>query len=261
MKRILFSVLSVAMVASAVNAQSIVSKKGENYLPEAGDYAIGFDAVPVFNILKFNDANAKIGAASVNNMYTFYGKKFESANEACRFGLTLGLNSNSQKIETDELDNGVASGDMVEDKAKQSNFMLNLSIGHEYRRGNTRLQGVWGYEGFAGISTSKDSYEFGNDNGDLADGTYTLETRSGTSFNVGLRGFIGAEYFVAPKLSVAVEYGLGLGLAYTGRGEQTTLDVTAGDADESTNDFGNKNTNFGINTDVTGGAVKVLFHF
>ena len=262
MKRGFLSLLAVAVLGTAVNAQTVVSKKGENYLPEAGDHAVGFDAVPFFNALKINDNSDKIFAGSIDNNFTIFGKAFHSANEACRFSLGLGLNTQNIKTDVPELDdNGMENGNFVENEQISRNTRIGISAGKEYRRGNTRVQGLWGAEAFALISSSSDEFTYGNDRGVLGNGT-VLESREGTSFDIGVRAFVGAEFFIAPKLSLGVEYGIGLGLMTQAKGETTALIADEdGDLFEQTMDTGSKSTAFGLNTDVTSGAVKLMFHF
>ncbi|MGB0167484.1 MAG: outer membrane beta-barrel protein, partial [Luteibaculum sp.] len=247
---------AVVLTSVAVMGQSLVSKKGEPILPQALDYALGFDAVPVFDILKFN-SNDKIGAKSPVAPLTFFAKRFDSENAACRFTLMLNANTNKITSLTPELDNGNAVGtDQVEDIERTRNFDLMLGFGREFRRGNTRIQGYWGIEGFAGLSTSRSEFEYGNDRDDLAvKDDYVVESIAGTTFRLAARGFMGAEYFFAPKFSVSLEYGITALLNITGQGEETTFDVTSDGTNntasrEETLDSGSKGTAFGVNTGV-----------
>ena len=78
---------SIALVAMAFGvtsafAQDLTSKKGEPFLPEAGDYAIGIDATPFLN---YAGNFFGTGAANVaptfdfhNTNYVITGKKFKS---------------------------------------------------------------------------------------------------------------------------------------------------------------------------------------
>ena len=58
--------MSLAFVAviimNSVNAQDLVSKKGFKILPEAGDYSLGFNAVPLVDLaLNFSKIMANTG--------------------------------------------------------------------------------------------------------------------------------------------------------------------------------------------------------
>jgi len=265
MKKTILAVAAVA-VSLAGFSQDLMSKKGEAILPEAGDYAIGFDAVPLFNALKFNSADAKIGAD-----YTNYGilvKRFTDAKNAWRFGANLGLSSSVVKQDVDKLDAGVVDGDnTVENRTSTTEFNVTLSAGKEMRRGNTRVQGYYGYEGLVSMGSKRVNTEFGNDFDDMNDGDYTTSDRSGVRFGVGARAFFGVEYFFAPKMSLNLEYGLGAMFSTTGRGEQHITHVAAGDSNSEVVEGGSRTNTFNLSTDranVAGlqqGSVRLLFHF
>ena len=264
MKKLVLSVFAVAAATVALNAQGLVSKKGEMMLPEAGDMAISIDAVPVLNLLKFNNSGASVSAQPLN--YTFTFKKFESATEACRMGLTLGLNQSTDLTETAELNAGVAdANNTVTDKSKSKNTNIQVFVGHEHRRGNTRIQGFCGADAYTGIGSSSSELEFGNDDSDLAAGTYNINNKSGLAFNIGARAFVGAEYFIAPKLALGFEAGLALGYDSQAAGETEQLTVTrvGGTTTTETNTIeGTSRTrNFGLNNNLTGGRVSLTFHF
>ena len=64
-------------------------------------------------------------------------------------------------------------------------------------------------------------------NMDNPQGSRTVETKNGATFTLGARAFIGAEYFILPKMSLGAEYGWGIGLSTTGSGTQT-IETTTG---------------------------------
>jgi hypothetical protein len=53
------------------------------------------------------------------------------------------------------------------------------------------------------------------------------QVKGGTSFQFGVRGFIGVEYFVLPKISLGGEFGWGIGMQ-TWSGGQTTTETSYG---------------------------------
>lgn len=264
MKKLLLSLLAVAVATVAVNAQGLVSKKGEVYLPEVGDYAISIDAVPVLNLFKFNDASNQVSAQPLN--YTITTKKFNSATQAFRFGVSLGLNQSNVITETAELNEGVADADdTVEDRTRSKNTNVQVFIGREYRKGSTRLQGYVGGDLFTGFASNSNELDFGNDNDDLAVGTYVTETRSGLEFSLGGRLFTGAEFFIAPKLAIGFEAALAFGYTSRAEGETEVLTVTRdggnGDSDTNTIDGTVSSKDFGLNQTLSGGRVSLTFHF
>ena len=146
-------------------AQDLTSKKGENYLPESGDWAIGFDATSFLNYAG-NLLNAGAVAPTASEpmiAQTVYGKMFTDDNQAYR--LTLGVNMLNDKVSTlvDGLESdGSTTGSMVTDEVKTSMTMIALGLGKEYRRGSTRLQGLYGAEAMITLTGGKTQYTYGN---------------------------------------------------------------------------------------------------
>jgi len=134
----------------------------------------------------------------------------------------------------------------------RSGTAIGLSAGIEKRRGKTRLQGIYGAEAGFYISSSKDKFTYGNalststvtsvdvdptdamssssygsaNNIDTAASSKIqgaigsariIERKNGVAFSFGLRAFIGAEYFIFPKMSIGGEFGWGLGATLVGR--------------------------------------------
>ncbi len=276
MKKTILAIAAVAVAATGFS-QDLMSKKGEAYLPEAGDYALGFDAVPVFYSLKFNDANKSIGA-NYAHPYGIMVKRFIDAKTAHRFGISFGTGSEVTKLDVASYTDTLADNTtFVENKISQKNFNLALSAGKEFRRGNTRLQGYYGYEGMLMLSSGRTTIEYGNDFAEMPGvnpyvgqdpaygsnaGVYVNEVRSGLTFGIGARAFFGVEYFIAPKISINAEYGFGVRLSTTPKGEQdiTTIDSN-GEVKTETKEGTLRTSSFKLGTDNSQGAVRLLFHF
>jgi hypothetical protein len=142
----------------------------------------------------------------------------------------------------------------VENVWKHSQNVIGLSAGLEMRRGKTRLQGYYGGEFGIMFASSRDKFEYGNAlavsgssitvdvdaadafsvnaNGDVANnyiagpgniggfnvnGVRITDRKNGATFGVGLRGFIGVEYFMFPKISLGGEFGWGFMLVSQGK--------------------------------------------
>jgi hypothetical protein len=138
---------------------------------------------------------------------------------------------------------------VVDTRKSTSEGMFVVGGGIEKRRGHGRLAGFYGGEvAFMFMGGSRTNYTYGNaltqnTSGDQPnvnpnDVTYTtnwgdnitngnldnfvsssarlLESKTGASFGVGLRGFIGVEYFFAPKMAIGGEFGLGMGMMRMG---------------------------------------------
>src|SRR5690606_21542546 len=98
------------------------------------------------------------------------------------------------------------------------------------------------------------------------------EMKSGLGFGLGLRGFIGAEYFVLPRLAIGGEFGWGL--VFVSQGASSTTYETEGftatgtvEQIETRTIEGAKSSMFGVDTDnvnsVFGpaGSLRMTFHF
>ncbi|MBA3663652.1 MAG: hypothetical protein H0W61_05535 [Bacteroidetes bacterium] len=177
-----------------------------------------------------------------------------------------------------------AAKPMVENTFKHSNTVIGLSGGIEMRKGKTRLQGYYGGEVGILVAMNKDKFTYGNAlsatttpslnvgvapadaftggnnvtssnpgiNG-LQGNARVTERNNGTTFSFGVRGFIGAEYFVLPKMSIGGEFGWGLGISTTGKTKTTYESVgnagSGNDATGSTTIEGSKSGSFWLDTD------------
>jgi len=102
--------------------------------------------------------------------------------------------------------------------------------GVEKRRGHNRLQGFYGGELLLGFDSESEKNTFEIEyNQEAADKGYVnfgdsrvLSDKSGMAITFGIRGFVGVEYFVAPKISIGAEFGWGLGMVTTPRGKVET---------------------------------------
>lgn len=245
MKKIFLFCASIALVGT-MNAQ-LTSKKGENYLPEAGDYAIGADAssmLSYFGNMLNGGSNTGFGMGYTNGGAAITGKKFMTDKMAYRGMVRVGFGS-------DKTTTPAATG---EDVVTTSYNSIILGGGVEYRRGSTRLQGYYGAMAMVGLGGGKTSYEYG---AGTAAGDLT-EEKDGSTFGLGVRAFVGAEYFVLPKISIGGEFGWGLGFSSTGASETTVQGAPVV--------TGGKSSSFGLDTDnnafgVAPAAVLVHFHF
>ncbi|MEY3343883.1 MAG: hypothetical protein RL090_1567 [Bacteroidota bacterium] len=148
-----------------------------------------------------------------------------------------------------EVDFGGGPVDSAEVKVSGSN--INLAAGLQKYRGQGRLKGFYGAEAAIGLSSGKETWD-GSDNGE----NYSAEVKAGSGFSFGVRGFIGVEYFFAPKMSISGEYGWGLSLDSVGEGEVST---SYGGVSSSSKT--GKSSSFGLDTDNAGGAINLNFYF
>lgn len=282
-KSITFLVLML-ILSVFVNAQELTSKKGVPILPEKGEYAIGIDAVPFFYYLgnMFNGNTSNGGPLfdfTGNYPMTFYGKYMVDAKTAYRVKLQIGYNSLTDK-EFVTKDAATPDPDVqVEDKAKRNRTDIVLGFGLEKRRGKGRLQGIYGAEALIIYGAQKSTFEYGNSwnptllhhTADFGDNYYMgnpdniiTEDKSGSSFGFGVRGFVGVEYFFAPKISIGGEFGWGLDIVSQGEGSTTFeyIDNTTATPFVDTKIINNAGgSNFGFGTDNLSGAINLLFYF
>ncbi len=278
MKKNLFLVAAL-FAGSVAFAQTTEIKDDNGFVvtPQAGDWGLGFNASPLVNYVgnMFNgNTNNTLNAGYVSPNQAIYGKYFKDENTAYRASVRLMTASGSQIMQVDT--NTVNSApSYVEDKVKSSGAGVVLTLGLEKRKGHNKLQGYYGAEASItfGGPNAKMEYTYGAalDSINIARGGAvngrTLSTKGGATFGFGVRGFIGAEYFFAPKISIAAEYGWGLGLRKTA-GTETVIEnfgldgaiATANSTYTVTTTTG-KASSFRIDTDNLGGAIRLMFHF
>ena len=260
----LFTMLTVVAISTTITfAQNLTSKKGENYLPESDEWSIGFDATSTLNYFgNLFNSSAAAPTADYFIANTIYGKMMTSDNSAWR--VTLGLNMSKDIVNSSvpDLNSSASAGDMVEDKYSFGLTQINLMLGKEFRRGSTRLQGVYGAEAGLAISSQTQNWEYGNSAEDRGAFGSLIESKSGLAFGIGLRAFIGVEYFILPKISLSGEYGLSFGFMTQGGGSTTTetYDPNDDDVDTNTSD-GASDSYFGLFNDNSGGRLSLHLYF
>lgn len=222
---------------------------------------------------------------------TISGRYFKDASTVYRGSLRIGTGSTSQRNMVADLTPVTAGSQTVfpnampmkENVWKSSSSTIGLAAGIEMRKGKTRLQGYYGGEAGLYLNMGKEKFTYGNAlvasttgsaqvNVSAADafagsGNYVAagapiqgingsaratEIKNGTTISFGLRGFIGAEYFVLPKMSIGGEFGWGLGLSTTGK-SKTTWESVGGPGTAptvgTTTIEGSKQGGFALDTD------------
>lgn len=283
MKKVLLVVVC-SFLFFGVNAQDepLTGKKGQLILPESGDIGLGVNMIPFFNWFgnSFNNNSNNLYASS-NKFFNVFGnsvlmgKYMLSEKTAVRvhFGFNLSSISENEYIRNNASNNPM---DMVLDTRTADQGHYTLALGYEMRRGKGRIQGYYGVDLILRLQQSTGyTYSYGNgySNSNLVPTSYDWGTNlndnqrvvadgSTTTFGVGVRGFVGVEYFVAPKLSLGVEFGWGVAL-------NSTFESTASSEyfDIATGEVGINNTTQGASTafsagvDNMNGAVFMFFYF
>ncbi len=279
-KKILFvtALFAGSLAFAQGTTTSMKNKRGLEYLPQAGDWAIQFDATPLINFgLNAVKFNTNTGATAQHLGYVggfsnvIVGKMYTSATEAYR--VKVGINYITSNTETTTMFG--ANNDqeyIVTAKGKTTNVVL--GFGKEWRRGHNRLQGFYGAEGLVriGSPTNVPSFEYNTDlktaidSGAHIGATRSLGITKSRSFGIGARGFVGVDYFILPKISLGAEFGWGIGFQ-TESSEATTESLNGNNIEETVTTRP-KTSGLAIGIDdgastIFGGsaALNVTFHF
>jgi hypothetical protein len=272
-----FIILNLLFVAIAQEEQTaLVSKKGIPILPESGEFSIGINAAPFFryagNIFNGTQNNGSPGFTfTAENPFMITGKYMLSANTAVRGIFRLGFGS--EKTIGDVTDDVATTVKYVEDTYKTSYLNIGIGGGIEKRRGKGRLQGIYGGQAIILLKSGKDTYDYANafsttnttptrtdfGSNDLGGGQWATENKSGLGFGVQVQGFVGAEFFFAPKFSLSGEFTYGLGFMNQAKGSETVQSWT-GTAIQSTTRKAGGSSAFGLDTGV-GAFLNLNFYF
>jgi hypothetical protein len=248
MKKIILTAAAVFAFGFA-NAQDLKSKKGESFLPVAGEWAISFQAKPFIDFAGgVLGGHATSPASDSPVAGTFVGKKFTSDKTANRYVANFGFGSNNYGTAPTTAPDAVLNAGMPTtgtNTYKVSSFDLSVGLGKEWRRGTTRLQGYYGADAMIGVSSSK--WTLSND---LSTGQMTYT--DGMGIKLGLMGFLGAEYFVFPKIAIGAQYNYGLNIM-SQAASKTTM---SGSPDTS----GVARTSFNLGN-VSSATMNITLHF
>ncbi len=269
-----------------------ISKKGEPYLPEAGDYAISIDAAPFLKYLGnlFTDAETEApGTDFANNNFAIMAKKFKTPEMAYRASLRLNILTETYRSFSPEFSVD-PTNTTVQDDYTRTFTNVYASLGIEKRKGKTRIQGFYGVEGILGFGTENHSFDYGNDIDQSnttperseytilfqdspleltnlnEEGSFITEYKQGTTFSLGGRAFLGAEIFLFPKWSVGFEYGFSAAFFFTGNASITSEQWTTpvgGTSEQYVTTVVDEGgfSQFRIDNDNSGGALFMTFYF
>ena len=266
----------------------LVSKKGVNILPERDEICLGIDAYPIFNYIGgiFSQNHAVTPSIDYGNgyysSYGIYVKYMLASDMAVRAKFRANISSTSEiyPVAKSTLNYDPAAPEYVEDEVRDNNQSIYVSVGIEKRRGKSRVQGIYGVEALVGYNKSKDIYVYGNSITNEFNTPLTYdnsETYSGAERIIndyydkglfaGVRGFIGIEYFIAPKISIGGEFGYSLRYVwdqnrireyqYWDSGTQSVATVYR--ESTRTNDPGSNDVALGI--DAMDGSINLYFYF
>lgn len=256
----LFTFYIVSLIAQETTSSQIYNKKGTAILPVKGDWVLGVDAAPFLDyignlvLISNEDNKAPEFAFTAQRPGQLFGKYYLKDRKALRVGLKLGITSRTDKdgnpFDSDEID-----------KLTENSLNIGIAAGIENHRLITgRLRGFYGYEiginktPFVGLDfngtnmvTGKVAFEDGIDNSN------DYVESGGNTIDVFAKGIVGIEYFIAPKISLSGEFGIGLG--YKNTSERKYEPDTGSDVvfDAGSSEISVSNT--------ASGALVLLFHF
>ena len=224
MKKLFLAISLLIATSTLMKSQDsikLMSKKGHVIQPVAGDWCIGISASPFLdylgNFLKItqNNNTAPQFGFTAQNPGTITGKYQQTDTKAIRFGLTIGISTDVEN-EPSPLNSSETNS------FTNSALALGISLGIEkYRPLKSRLLGFYGYEGaiallpYSGKARNSNSFITGRltyDDPNNSDNNFV--EKGGNTINLSCRGFVGVEYFFAPKISLSGEFGLGINMYY-----------------------------------------------
>jgi len=299
MKRIILSLfmISTGLLFSQNNDQ-IENKKGIKILPLKGEFAIGIDASPFLRYIGDIFGSGSSNYALNGNKFladyfgsnTIYGKYMLTDKNAIRANMRITTLNGTENFKVLDNSNITAGSDsLLTDKRITSIDAFSIGLGYEFRRGKSRIRGIYGGDIFFQTSKQQVDYSYGNgysatnitptsmfDSGGntlTGFGAPVFERRKydkgGRTYGVGLRAFVGIEYYIAPKICFGTEFGYGFAYTNITEGSRATEfynsnlvndNGTIGGVDERKVIFG-KSSNFSTNTDNFNGALYLMFYF
>lgn len=175
-----------------------------------------------------------------NPTISIFGKYFLTDQTALRLNVGIGIGSKTQRkyVQDDAaLAADPLSAAQVEDSYKYRSTGFSMAVGYEWRRGGKRLQGFWGGQAVVAYSNGKHFFNYGNAiteinqtpsqtstvwdnpvsgqtvptlNPNIGNNSRLLQQNDGRSWTYGVGGFVGVEYYIAPKIAIGCEMSLNL---------------------------------------------------
>lgn len=295
MKKVIILIITGIVSAGVMSAQD-GARPDRVYVPESGDFAIGFDASPLFryvgNLFNGNTANTFTGLAGTpftSNYDYFQSDIMPAVSIMAKYMLTdeFALRANVGLLVRSASDRYFAADDAalldnplseakVTDVLTTNRTGVSLMLGGEYRLGKRRVQGVFGFGVLFAMQNLGEKYKYGNAltsvnqnpstgiQGSVSDGYRTLKhANSGASYYTGLTGSAGVEWFVAPKISIGAEVNLSAYYMF-GSQEYTVSEgynAALGKVETRTDILSPGDRQFVLGTESLGGALYMTFWF
>lgn len=296
MKKFLSTIFVSCILATATMAQetTTVTKK---YIPEEGDFGISVGLNPILKYIgnAFNNSQDNNLESLGGEPFAKYQDKFNDSGLMpdvsimgkymlsdqwglrANIGLNLGTIYDRAYVQDDKavLLNGL-SEDKVIDQSKTTRNGVSIMLGGEYRKGEKRVQGVFGMGLLFALQNSKTTYNYGNEMttvnqipstsnvGELNGTKRTLMTNGeGADVYAGLTGSAGIEYFIAPKISLGAEVNLSAYYIFKSQRRSVTQEYNAEKeiVEEKTDRTNPRTREFHFGTESIGGSLSLNFYF
>lgn len=286
------------MSAAVLSAQSRNDRQYIQYTPEAGEFGLTVSANPITGFLGnlFNGSQSNnIGEVGgqpynpgINNLLptvSIAGRYFLTDELAIRLNVGwMYSHDRNNYYATD--DAALAADPFSRDKVIDSHVTNNsggsFMLGAEYRLGRGRVQGIFGGGLLYAFNYYKENFSYGNAvteiNQSPSTGIPSTQTPSIPGFSsprylstfnnnpthyAGLVGFVGVEWFFAPKVSLGAEVNIAAaynwtnGTYYTAEGYNTL----SGQVEEWTELLSPSSSGFDFGTKNIGANLSINFYF
>ena len=292
--------ISALLMLSVLPLGVLTAQEAKDYLPKAGDWAIGIDMQPVYRFFGNMANGSGTAAATVNNLgqfggedaigytgnVTLMGKYMLDNTTAIRVNLGVQKNKThdySYSRDDNERFINPLSEAKVKDLQITNTALYSLAAGIEFRKGKDRIQGYYGADLVLGMQKNYYQFEYGNaiteinqlpsrtayavagatviNPGYWSSGYLTEYYRNNVL--VGIAGKLGVEYFVVPKLAFGGEVSLLINETFT-KARYTKSEgynPTTAQVETHTELEAPKDRTFHIGTQDMGGKLFMIFYF
>lgn len=291
--------ITTLLMLSVLPLGVLTAQEEKDYLPKAGDWAIGIDMQPVYQYIgnMFNGYGTD-GTANTLNQFggedalgiigdvSIMGKYMLDNTTAIRFNVGMekdNIHNATYQIDDKALFLNPLSEAKVTDVEHWNSAYYSIAAGIEFRKGKDRIQGYYGAD--LVLATGKERYKFDygnavtelnqsphrtNYNGvglGVANPGYWSNVFITESFEkdviFGIAGKLGVEYFIAPKLSLGGEVSLLISKTIS-KVEYTKSEgynPSTAQVETHTELVSPKDRAFHMGTDNMGGKLFMMFYF
>lgn len=277
----------------------LTAQDEKDYLPKAGDLAVGIDMQPVYTFfgnLANGDAGNTLGQFGGEDPLgltgiSIMGKYMLDNTTALR--VNVGINKNVTNTYSYSIDDiryiEPLSEAKVQDLNKFNSAAYSLAAGIEFRRGKNRIQGYLGADLVFGLEKEHYHFSYGNAitevnqrpsrtaynnvpggfpsapniaNVGYWNGTYATESYM-SNILAGVAGRVGVEYFIVPKLSFGGEVSLLIGERFQKQSytKSEGYNPTTAQVETHTELIRPASNQFHIGTEDLGGKLFMMFYF